>query len=714
MNSSKVMHVMGVAAVLLGSVVFASTLLRGGASEADTFTGSRSENSGVTASTAQGSAVMQSVAASSALRRPATDFDGDGRSELVLQDVHNGFFAYWGMAGADAVSYSPAFRFGLAGRGMFIDDYNGDGRADVFAEDDPDGDDTLTSVFVVQPQPDGTVRPALVGLLPDDLKVRATGDIDADGKADLVHFDGRSVVYWIMNGTTVIRKSGFIEAPARHSLMTTGDFDGDGRLDIVWQANDTRALLMWVGDGTGFKPVAVRDLAAGWQVWGAGDIDGDGRSDLLLTNPSFRFFAYWTMDGARPVRYSPAFVLPGEGLLNRFGPVTVGDYNADGKLDVVLSRERDQRLVMWLGDGTGFIERPMRQHTAGWRVERRFRLPGAPVRAYVEGDADGDGQSDVLAIDPVSTDAGIVWADKNESVRFPAPRASARIVTNPGLGGQPLASGDFDGDGRVDLVIERRDPVRAAVRTIMRLSSGFPAAEVEIPTPIGTWRIFGAGDVDGDGLSDLLLGEGLDSGLDVTGPNYRNPSMRGFAYWVMNRNEVLRYSIGFQTDPLAARLGARGDFDGDGRLDLVWTSLTGASTAMATMWIGAGEGFSVAPMTAPAAGWVVIAGGDVNGDRKSEIFLQNPDGIAYWQMDGARIASFSPGFLIRRVWMLGDINGDQRIDLLAPGTASGQTTIAFYYGDGAGFRYGGFARVGQACTNVFGCPDSIYPGLFSR
>ncbi len=174
------------------------------------------------------------------------------------------------------------------------------------------------------------------------------------------------------------------------------------------------------------------------------------------------------------------------------------------------------------------------------------------------------------------------------------------------------------------------------------------------------------------------------------GEDYRNPTMQGFAYWVMDHARVVRYSIGFRTDPLAPRLAAKGDFNGDGRLDLVWSSVPGASEPQLRMWLGDGNGFASVTLPAPTPGWNVVAAGDVDGDGVSDLFLKHRDGMAYWLMDSARIRGYSPGFLLPGNQHVADINGDGRSDILrlepVIRTNFNVSSVIMHFGDGSGFQ----------------------------
>jgi hypothetical protein len=69
------------------------------------------------------------------------------------------------------------------------------------------------------------------------------------------------------------------------------------------------------------------------------------------------------MNGAVPTRYSAVFAQPAGHVR-----AATGDYNGDGKLDLVWVRASDRSVLMWLGDGTGFAQSTVGTHSPGWQI----------------------------------------------------------------------------------------------------------------------------------------------------------------------------------------------------------------------------------------------------------------------------------------------------------------------------------------------------------
>ena len=92
-----------------------------------------------------------------------------------------------------------------------------------------------------------------IGTLTSGWSIIGAGDVDADGKSDLLFRNASTsgFSYWIMNGAVRVRSSDSVVSTA-YTLVSIGDYNADGRLDLVW-GNSSRRLFMWFGSGTAFN-----------------------------------------------------------------------------------------------------------------------------------------------------------------------------------------------------------------------------------------------------------------------------------------------------------------------------------------------------------------------------------------------------------------------------------------------------------------------------
>lgn len=181
-----------------------------------------------------------------------------------------------------------------------------------------------------------------------------------------------------------------------NALETPGDFSGDGALDILARSTYTGDLWLYRGNGKGGWVLPALRVGTGWQtmnaIVGPGDFNGDGRMDVI----------------ARRTTTGELYLYPGNGTggwlprvtigsdWNRFSAVVgAGDVNGDSRADL-LARERSTG-ILWLYPGTGSGGLASRiQVGTGWNGMTAIMSPG---------DFNGDRTADVLARDT----AGTLW-----------------------------------------------------------------------------------------------------------------------------------------------------------------------------------------------------------------------------------------------------------------------------------------------------------------
>lgn len=257
-------------------------------------------------------------------------------------------------------------------------DFDGDGQSDLLLRNEVTGELQVWAM-------NGTTRTATLATTPTGLadlqwRVAGTNDFNGDGQADVVwrHEVSGKVVVWLMNG--VERISGSFTSPTgvtdtSWKLRATGDVDGDGQADLLWQQRQSGRLVTWLMNGLSRREgrflTPEGPDSAQWQAVGLADVTGDGRTDLLLQHSVSGRVVVWELEGV--VRRSGTALLP---ALDAGGQVVaVGDWNGDGKTDVVLWSEGSGDVEAWLLDGLSLLEQrqldpqtvPAPWHVAGPR-----------------------------------------------------------------------------------------------------------------------------------------------------------------------------------------------------------------------------------------------------------------------------------------------------------------------------------------------------------
>src|SRR6266545_5023931 len=284
-----------------------------------------------------------------------------------------------------------------------------------------------------------------------------TGDFNRDSLTDLVHLvqNTNYVHVWLArgNGTFDVRPP-FSPSPTYvipNGQWLVGDVNGDQRTDLIHVVQNTNYANIWLSRGNGtfdvrpFSPWPSYSMPNGeWQV---GDFNGDGAADLIHLVQNTNYAHVWlsrrdgTFDVKPPFSPWPDYVISN-------GQWIVGDFDNDGRADLA-------HLVP--------NERPVGPRPTAsvnvWRgtVDGTFRVTTftpwpdyvIPNGDWLAGDFDGDGRTDLLHL-VNNADYANVWLSLG-SGRFNVVQYrpwSGYVMSNNG----PWRAGQFDRDGRADVV----------------------------------------------------------------------------------------------------------------------------------------------------------------------------------------------------------------------------------------------------------------------
>jgi hypothetical protein len=196
-------------------------------------------------------------------------------------------------------------------------------------------------------------------------KIVGTGDFNSDGKPDLVWHNSVTgdVRVWWMNGINRIADVAFNPSQVSDTnwkVAGVGDFNGDGKPDLVWQRDGTGEVAVWFMDGTSlisapfFNPSQEPDTY--WKIVGAGDFNGDGKPDLVWHNSVTGDVRVWWMNGIN--RIAEVAFNPSQVSDTTWKVSGVGDFNGDGKPDLIWQNDGTGEVAVWFMDGTSLISAP--------------------------------------------------------------------------------------------------------------------------------------------------------------------------------------------------------------------------------------------------------------------------------------------------------------------------------------------------------------------
>ncbi len=354
------------------------------------------------------------------------------------------------------------------------------------------------------------------------------GDLNGDGIPDIAA--GSTVLLSDGNGGIAARTD-YLSSPA----VYIADVNSDGIPDIVGSSD----ILFGLGQGRFYAPIQVptdtKYLSA--------DLDGDGVPELIAV----------TRDRITVSRVNPDSTIrpfftykTGPPDFPAFGPAQVGDFNGDGKPDIVFTSQTASgaSLVTLINDGNG-----------GFRPLTSPALPGAA--AMVAGDWNQDGKTDIAYVTVKNfsdSDNLVVVQLARADGSFAAPIAYLNFQPSTGL-----VAGRFKGSPNLDLLVHRSGDSPALALFPGKGDGTFLlGSPIDLPKPASYLGMPFTADFNGDGRPDLAFG------FEALLPS----PVSGVAILLNRRDGTFAAIVAPILDSPQAAL----DLDGDGVPDLIGTA----------------------------------------------------------------------------------------------------------------------------------------------
>jgi hypothetical protein len=634
----------------------------------------------------------------------AGDVNGDGYSDVVVgaYTFDNGesgegrAFLYLGTASglastpvwtAESNQVGATFGTSVASAG----DVNGDGYSDVvvgaYAFDNGEADEGRAFLFLgsasgLASTPAWTAESNQVGAT-FGTSVASAGDVNGDGYSDVVvaasSFDngesdeGRVFLYLgsasgLASTPVWTAESNQVGARFGTSVASAGDVNGDGYSDVVVGArsfdngeSDEGGAFLFVGSTSGLTPTPAwtaegdqNSASFGFRVASAGDVNGDGYSDVVVGAPGFgngesfegRTVLY--LGSASGLGPTPAWAAESNQTSAGFGAgvASAGDVNGDGFSDVVVGAtgfDNDEvsegRAFLYLGGASGLAPTP------AWTAESDQSLSSFGDTVACAGDVNGDGLSDVVVgaydFDNGESNEGraFLYVGSASGLSLTAAWTTESNQAGALLGSSVASAGDVNGDGSSDVVVGAEsftngESIEGRAYLHLGSASGLGAAPAwtaesnQLSANFG-FSVASAGDVNGDGYSDVVVGSYEAS---------NGEAYEGRAFLFQGSPTGLTSSPAWtgESDQAGGYFGrsvaSAGDVNGDGYSDVVvgasWFDNGEVDEGRASLYLGGASGLSPAPAwtveSNQANSWFgesVASAGDVNGDGYSDVVV---------------------------------------------------------------------------------------------
>jgi len=320
-----------------------------------------------------------------------------------------------------------------------------------------------------------------------------------------------------------------------------------------------------------------------------GDLNRDGNLDAVVADPTAGKVDLLLGDGRGGLTAAGSVATGG----SKPSAVALADLNGDGTLDAAVTNETSHNVSLLLGNGAGGLAPAPKSP---------FLTDSARPVSIVTGDFNGDGRTDVAVANFSSADVSVLVSDGAGGLTLTGPP-----VETGGDHSGPLAAGDFNGDGKLDLAVGN-----GSGQISVLLGNGAGGLKGAAGSPFGlSPAAIGAGDFNGDGKLDVAVANktGTISLLAGSGTGALTPFPPGSA-------------------PLAAGVAPSSmvvtDLDRDGNLDL---AVANAGTGDLSVLSGNGAaGFTPAvgtPVSTGGSSPSSLAAGDMNGDGKLDLVAVN-------------------------------------------------------------------------------------------
>ena len=410
--------------------------------------------------------------------------------------------------------------------------------------------------------------------------------------ASVVRLNGQALPTSVTGaGIEGVIPSGLITGAGTESITVNNPGDAASNVMFLPIASAAAGTPEYINaPGSPFSAIAsVQQLTVG-------DFNGDGKPDLVATNGGTTVVYLSQGNGTftESAELSPAVVYPSPGEAVTVAPFSTvaGDFNGDGKLDIAVLCQ-PFGVVIWLGNGQGgFVPQQYDPQGSGLPLGN---MTGGSPQLGTTADFNNDGILDIATANLDATISILIGQGNGAFNPFYA------TTTNQG-GPWGIVAGDFNGDGNVNLAVSNFQ----ANTVVALLGNGQGGFAVQPAVATGSQPLgLASGDFNGDGKLDLAVANSNSNTVSI----------------------LLGIGNGTFTAVAAPATGAGpgsiavGDLNGDGKLDMAVANMSGNSV---TILVGKGDGtFTAAGPAAVGTNPQSVSIADWNDDGMLDVATAN-------------------------------------------------------------------------------------------
>ena len=326
-------------------------------------------------------------------------------------------------------------------------DFNGDGKPDLFVSRGSSSQVTVltnTSSY-------GSISfasPLYFPAMPPDMQGSAVGDLDGDGKPDVVVTNGvgdSSVsVYRNSSSGSVISFDDPLRFVTKYGpySVAIGDLDGDGKPDLAIANNGTGYITLYINTSTpgSISFSNMTNLVVPGNPYGIaiGDLDKDGKAELVVSTEGSNSSLYVIKNNSTPGSFSFGSPVSYATLAGAF-TLAIGDLDGDGNLDIAATEGNPSGVLVLRNIstlGNLLFDQPKSFAAGNYTVDVSIH------------DMDGDSKPELIAVNRFGNSVSVL---KNRST---IGNIDFEIHVDYPVGDAPLiaATADLDGDGRPDII----------------------------------------------------------------------------------------------------------------------------------------------------------------------------------------------------------------------------------------------------------------------